>query len=255
MDLGLGDIGAIAVAIASVLLLLPLIVGGVFVILIVANRADPDPSGRRPAVVYSYAVSFITLFIAVFASVIVVARLASLIGTHHAGSDISSAGFSSSSSGFSGLSSLDFSTGPQHLYGDGVARGVVVGLLLLVVAAAMYVAHVRVADRATEGLSAGEPAGRVRASYAAAVAFVSVMIIVVSAVGATYQVFRVIAPGVFNPGGAGSHVTPLGVLIPLLYLAYVGVRLLRAHAGQLPAELRPNLGGLRRPAPEVATPE
>src|SRR5580698_6269867 len=107
MDLGLGDIGVIALAIVSVVLLLPVIVGGVFVILIVSNRADPDPSGRRPAVVYSYAVSFLTLFITLFASVVIVARLASLIGSHHAGPSISDLG-----SSFLGSSSTAIVIGP-----------------------------------------------------------------------------------------------------------------------------------------------
>lgn len=248
MDLGFGDVGLIAFAIIGVVLLLPLVVGGVFVILIVSNRADPDPTGRRPAIVYGYAVSFITLFVSVFASEVIVMRLCSLIGSHSSGIS----GFEDSNA-YPGTF-VAVHAGPSHAYGDAVARGVVIGALLLLVAYAMYVAHVRVADRATGGLAPADPAGRVRASYLAAVSFVSVMIVVVSAVAAAYQVFRIVAPGVFNPGGHGSHVRPFGILIPLLYLAFVGYQLLRRHVGQLPPELRPRLGSaIHRASPSEPT--
>lgn len=255
MDLGLGDIGLIALAVVGALLALPLIVGAIFVIIVVSNRADPDPSGRRPAVVYSYAVAFITLFVSVLASEIVVLQLCSLIGSHHtapASSDFGSSDFGSSGDLLGLPSTMMVPAGPKHDFGNGVARGVVMAGLLLLVAYAMYAAHVRVADRATAGLSAVEPAGRVRASYLAAVSFVSVMIIVISLVGGTYQIFRVIAPGVFNSGGHGSHLTPLRTLIPLAYLAYLGYRLLRRHVGQLPPEFRPNFGSWTSPTTPAA---
>ena len=43
----------------SVVVVLALV--GLLVIIIIANRADPDPSGRRPQSVYFFAVSFVTL--------------------------------------------------------------------------------------------------------------------------------------------------------------------------------------------------
>src|SRR5437763_8654514 len=72
-------IGLVVVAI----LLIPLLVGGVFVIVVVANRADPDATGRRPAVVYAFATAFLTLFLTLFATTGIISSLASLIGAHH----------------------------------------------------------------------------------------------------------------------------------------------------------------------------
>src|SRR3954465_11176033 len=112
MGLGLaGIIGVVALAIIA----LPLLAGAVLVILIVANRADPDPTGRRPAVVYSFAVSFIAMFVTLFSTFVIVAQLWSLIGSHH------------TSTGSDQLDSLlsQSSSAPvaKHPYGDSVARG------------------------------------------------------------------------------------------------------------------------------------
>src|SRR5437763_14643459 len=72
---------AIGLAIAAILLL-PLLVGGVFVVVVVANRADPDPTGRRPALVYSLGTAFLTLFATLFATTAFVASLCRLFGSH-----------------------------------------------------------------------------------------------------------------------------------------------------------------------------
>jgi hypothetical protein len=238
------DLGGVITAAVVALLAIPLLVGAVFVILIVANRADPDPSGRRPAVVYNYATSFITLFVTLFATFVIVARLASLIGPHHTSQlDVSSVVFSSSAA--SGI-------GPQHPVGDAVARGVVIGVLLAIVAGFVYWRQVGAANRATAGLSLSDPAGRVRSSYLAAVSFVCVAIAVIAVVVAAYQVFRIIAPGVFNASGSGSRLVALRVMLPLDYLAVASLGLLRMHAGQLPPESRPSLG--RPPSRSTASP-
>jgi hypothetical protein len=175
--------------------------------------------------------------------------LANLIGSHHSARTVLPNISNGNGNNFFINPSILRPAGPPHLVGDSVARGAVIAGLAVLVAYLMYAAHVRVADRATAGLSAVEPAGRVRASYLSAVSFVAVLIIVVSLVGATYQVFRIIAPGVFSSSGHGSHVTPLRVLIPLAFLAYLGYRLLLRHAGQLPPEYRPAFSVPGRPGP------
>jgi hypothetical protein len=228
------DIGTIIGFAAAALLLLPVLVGGVFVILIVANRADPDPTGRRPVVV-----SFITLFVTLFASVVFVSRLTSLIGSHPTASLSSDA----SSTDFFGTGTATIAHGPQHPFGDSVARGVVFGLLLAIVAGFVHLLHVRAGQRATHDVAANQPAGRVRASYLAAVSFVCVVVAVISAVAAAYQVFRIIAPGVFNSSGSGSSTAALRTMLPLLYLTLATLELLRRHVQQLPPESRPSFGG------------
>lgn len=231
----ISGLGGILAIISLVLVSLPLIIGGVFVILVVSNRADPDPTGRRPAVVYSYALSFIALFVTLFATFDVVVNLVTLIGSHRTATD----------GGFSGIGSLSGSittSGSQHPIGDAAARGIVIGLLLALVAGAAYLIHVRTADRATDGLAPVDPPGRVRSSYIAAVSFVCVLIVVIALVIASYQIFRIIAPGVFNPGGDGSRVAAFRTMLPLVYLALASGWLLRRHLRQVPPESRPMFG-------------
>ena len=55
---------------------------GLVMIVIVANRSDPDPTGRRPQSVYLFAVSFVTLVSSVIGSTIVVSALVQLSGPH-----------------------------------------------------------------------------------------------------------------------------------------------------------------------------
>lgn len=230
MGLGLaGVIGIVALAIV----VLPVLAGAVLVILVVSNRADPDPTGRRPAVVYSFAISFITLFVTLFSTFVIVAQLWSLIGSHHTtptSEDINSL--------FSDSGTV---RGPiaKHPYGDSVARAVVFGALLAIVAGYVYLKHVRAGERATAGVRLADPAGRVRSSYVAAVSFVCVVIATISTVAAAYQIFRIAAPGVFNAGGSGSRVAALRVLLPLVYLAVASLALLHRHVQQLPPGARP----------------
>jgi hypothetical protein len=229
MGLGLaGIIGVIALAIV----VLPLLAGVLLVILIVSNRADPDPTGRRPAVVYSFAVSFITLFVTLFSTFVIVAELWSLIGTHHT---------SPSTDDVNDLFSDGTIHAPvaQHPYGDSVARAVVLALLLAIVAGFVYLKHVRAGERGTAGVRLADPAGRVRSSYVAAVSFVCVVIATISTVVAAYQIFRIFAPGVFNADGTGGRVAALRVLLPLVYLAVASLYLLRRHVQQLPPGARP----------------
>ena len=230
MDVGLGGIiGLVALAVIG----LPVITGAVLVVLVVANRADPDPTGRRPAVVYAFAVSFITLFLTLFATFIIVARLWSLIGTHHAASTTSGInGFFQDGGAFA-------APVVKHPYGDSVARAAVFALLLALVAGFVYRHHVRAGERATAGVRLADPAGRVRSSYVAAVSFVCVVIASTATVAATYQIFRIAAPGVFNTGGSGSRVPALRLLVPLVYLAAASLYLLHRHREQLPPGARP----------------
>ena len=67
---GLLPLAGALIEVLAVLVVLALV--GVFVIIVVANRADPDPSGRRPQSVYCFAVSFITLSTSIIGSAVVV---------------------------------------------------------------------------------------------------------------------------------------------------------------------------------------
>jgi hypothetical protein len=244
MDIN-GLFGIIGI-VAGIVLLLPLVVGAIFVIVVVSNRAEPDPTGRRPAVVYSFAVSFITLFVTLFSSFVVVSELCSLIGTRQSGSgSVDISGFDPSNPG--GI--VIHAGGIEHAVGDAVARGVVVASLLAIVAGVMYLIHLRAGERGTAGVAFADPAGRVRSSYVAAVSFVCVMIIVISVVIGVYQVFRLAGPGVFNSGGHGDRTDAVRTLLPLIYLAAATFYLLRRHSQQLPPSARPSFLVPRSPSP------
>ena len=78
--LGISAFAGIFLDILAVMIVFSLI--GVFVIVVVANRADPDPRGRRPQSVYYFVVSFVTLAIAVIGSAVVVTGVDVLVGNH-----------------------------------------------------------------------------------------------------------------------------------------------------------------------------
>jgi len=185
-----------------------------------------------------------------------VSELCSLIGTRHSGvsSSISENDFGSSSDG-SGIIVHLGRGGVQHPIGDAVARGVVVAALLAIVAGAMYLVHLRAAERGTAGIAYGDPAGRVRSSYVAAVSFVCVVILVISLVIGIYQVFRIAGPGVFNSGGNGNRTDAVRTLLPLIYLAGASFYLLRRHSDQLPPAARPSFLWPTAPAPSFTDTE
>jgi len=189
---------------------------GIFVVIVVANRAEPDPTGRRPLAVYFFGVSFFMVFAALFGSFGIVLSLVQLIGSH--------------SGGHGSFNSI-------HPVGDAVARVVIVSGIITVVAVVVLVVHLRrgleVSGRADPRMG---PLGRVAQSYVAAVCFVALIITVVSIVIALYQTVRIIAPGVFQV--TGSRVGTLRPMLAAAYLALAALVLLMVHMRFVPAEVR-----------------
>lgn len=225
--MALSGLGFAIAAVVAVVVLIPLLIGGVFVIVTVANRADPDPTGRRPAVVYGFAIAFVTLFVTLFATAGFVASLCNLIGSHGR---------------TRGAPLFGIVTGggaTQHPVGDAVARGCVLSVLVAAVAGVVYYLHATAAARASADAVAGDPNARVRASYVSAVSFVAVGIVVVSLIVVLYDVFRLIAPGVFAPDLAGDRVVVLRSFLPALYLTVVTTALLLMHLRHAPEPFRP----------------
>ncbi len=66
---------AVAVALFSIVILVPLIV-------IVSNRAEPDPRGLRPRSVYLFGMSFVTLQLTYAGLVLIATSLIALIAPH-----------------------------------------------------------------------------------------------------------------------------------------------------------------------------
>ena len=66
-------------------LLIGAVIVGIFIIIVVANRAEPDETGNRPQSVYYFAVSFVALVTTILGSVVVVFSVVELIGRHSPG--------------------------------------------------------------------------------------------------------------------------------------------------------------------------
>jgi hypothetical protein len=189
----------------AVLVVLGLV--GVFVIIVVANRADPDPTGRRPQSVYFFAVSFVSITTAIIGSAVVVGALIQLVGSHS--------------------SSI---TNP-------VARAVVAGGLITLVSLVLLVSHLQrgLSLTRTSGESPN-PSRRVGQSYVAIAAFVAIVSILATAVLSVYLLFAIAGPGVF--GSFGGRGTAGRILVETVYLGLVAVLVLLTHRNLVPPGIR-----------------
>ncbi len=186
------------------------------VIVVVANRADPDPSGNRPRSVYFFGVSFVTLILAVIASVAMVIGLALLIGHH--GNSIT----------------------------NDVARVEVAGGLLCLLSTMLLLRHLRMGLSLALGPDgASTPSKRVGQSYVGVVSFVMVLLLIPSSVLAVYVIFSLVAPGVF--GSFGGRADAARVLIVALYIAAVAVIILITHRNLVPPRLDARVGLWQQP--------
>jgi hypothetical protein len=183
----------------------------VFVVIVVANRADPDPTGERPLAAYLFAVSFFSIFVVLFGTFAMVLGLVQLIGSHP------------------GVASVS-----KHPVGDAVARIVVLGAIIVAVAVVLLQTHLRRALALPDvGRRQPGPIFRVAQSYAASVSVASVFICAVSLVVFVYEVLRILAPGVFEL--SGTRIAAARVVLAALYLAFASAALVAAHARLLPA--------------------
>jgi hypothetical protein len=199
---------AIALALFSGLIL-------VLVILIVANRAEPDPRGMRPQTVYLFGMSFVTLQLAFGGSVLVMTALFSLIAPHYS---------------------------PM---GNAVAREVVIGALFVVIAGSVWVLHLRRGiDTASGDSGTFQPNTRVMNSYAGVVGFIYLLQLILSFGIAVYLLLALIAPGVFGSLGSSRSGT-LSLLLDLVYIMVASAIVLTIHANLGPSVFPP------RSAPSV----
>ncbi|NNN09029.1 MAG: hypothetical protein HKL85_07545 [Acidimicrobiaceae bacterium] len=203
-----GILGSSVIFIVIMFLLLIASAGSImtYVIIVIANRADPDPSGKRPMAAYLFGGSFLSLWIAYMGSIIVVEALVNLMRSNAPSTDT-------------------------------VARMVVVGFLMVLVGGGAHVIHrqrgLALSDSETDPSS---PTKRVMRSYAAAVSFISVLIALISAMVLGYLIFQLVAPGVF--GASGSRVDTLSSIIVLVYIVGVTAFVFFTHQALAPAALR-----------------
>jgi hypothetical protein len=177
----------------------PLAFGGVFavlallsvgplvlIILVVANRAEPDRRGMRPFTVYLFAMAFFTLMLTYAGLTLIVTALLSFIGPHDAP------------------------------IGNSVAREVVIGALLLLIAGGLLRYHLAQGLTAARGDGQVDgPNARVLHSYIGVVSFVFVLTAMISLGVSIYLIFQLAGPGVF---GGGSRTATLNVLLDFVYV-------------------------------------
>jgi hypothetical protein len=198
---GLSSLLSVFVDVLAILIVLGIV--GVFVIVVVANRADPDPSGRRPQSVYFFAVSFVAIIVSTLASTVIVFSLTDLIG-HNSGS-----------------------------LTNATARAVVLGGLFMLAAGALLVTHLRrgvILTRADPDWAS--PSRRVGQSYVAAICFVAVLFLLLAGVFAVYLVFALAGPGVF--GSFGGSTPTVRYLIDAVYVGAVAGLILFTHRNLVP---------------------
>ena len=198
-----GIFAAIAVAFAffSVILLVPIII-------IVANRAEPDQRGLRPLSVYLFGMSFVSLQLTYAGSVLIVTSLFSVIAPH-----------------YSPLT-------------NSVAREVVIGALFVVLFGAALLLHLGRGIEAARGDgTVTGPNLRVMQSYAAVVAFIYFLQVLFSLGVAVYLVCALLAPGVFGSFGSNRNGT-LALLLDLVYVMLASAYIVMAHSSIGPSILR-----------------
>jgi hypothetical protein len=169
-------VGTYAYGLAAVLLLVALSsVGSIvtYIIIVVANRADPDPTGTRTSAVYHVGTAFLTLWLEVAGAITIFATLFGLLGSSPSG--------------------------------DPTVRGVTIGVLLLLVGG--FVSHTqrqKAVGLAQSDSDEASPSKRVVRSYGAVVSFISAIVMVVTALAMAWAVLGLIAPGVYDAASRAS---------------------------------------------------
>ncbi|HXW33014.1 MAG TPA: hypothetical protein VEJ87_00425 [Acidimicrobiales bacterium] len=215
---GVNVASLVGIFVDAIGLIIQLFLVGVVVIVVVSNRADPDPSGRRPQSIYFFAISFVTVLLSVIGSTSVVVALTQLIGTH------------------------------VTPIGNDVAKVAVLGGLLTVISLILLLTHLRrglglaLADQTPAG-----PSRRLGQTYVSAVTFLMVLLLLFAAVFAIYLVFALAGPGVF--GSFGGRDPALRYLIDAVFVAVVAFLVISTHRSLLPPGL-----SVFGPAPKAGPP-
>jgi hypothetical protein len=189
-------LGVAGIVVEVLALFLFMAIIGLVIIVVVANRADPDPSGRRPQSVYYFAVSFVTLVTSIVGSIVVFVSLIQLIGHHSSG------------------------------VGNATARSVVLGGLITIASVVLLRTHLR---RGVDlvGSEVTNPSRRVAQSYVSAVCFLSILILLVVTIFVAYLIFVLAGPGVF--GSLGGRTPAFRALLDALFVGAIAVFVLYTH--------------------------
>jgi hypothetical protein len=177
------SIGAIVGTYVSVLVLLIVLasVGSIvtYIIIVVANRAEADPTGNRTSAIYHVGTAFVALWLEIAGVITIFVTLFALIGAG---------------------STTNFSN-EVHPLGDSTIRGITIGLLLSIVGGYTALTHrAKAIDLASTDVLETSPSKRVVRSYAAVVSFISVIVVVITLLAFMWSVLGLIAPGVYETG-------------------------------------------------------
>ena len=177
------SLGAVVGTYVSVLVLLSVLAGVgsivTYIIIVVANRAEPDPTGNRTNAIYHVGTAFIALWLEIAGVITIFVTVFNLIGAGNTsyGSTI-------------------------HPLGDSTIRGITIGLLLSIIGGLTALTHrAKAIELATSDGTASSPSARVLRSYAAVVSFISVIVVVIVSLALIWAVLGLIAPGVYQTGG------------------------------------------------------
>jgi hypothetical protein len=169
-------------AISALLLLIVLASAGsivTYIIIVVANRAEPDPTGKRTSVIYHVGTAFLTLWIEIAGVITVFATLFGLIGA----------------------GGTSFGSSAVHPLLDSTVRGLTIGLILSIVGGLVTLTHRgKAVELAESDSSEASPAKRVVRSYAAVVTFISALVMVVTVLVGLWSLLGLIAPGIYETG-------------------------------------------------------
>jgi hypothetical protein len=169
-------------AISALLLLIVLASAGsivTYIIIVVANRAEPDPTGKRTSAIYHVGTAFLTLWIEIAGVITFFATLFGLIGA----------------------GGKTYGSSDVHPLLDATVRGLTIGLILSIVGGLVTLTHRgKAVELAESDSSEASPARRIVRSYAAVVTFISVLVMVVTVLVGLWSVLGLIAPGIYETG-------------------------------------------------------
>lgn len=217
-------------------LFVPVLLLGLIVLAIVgiaARGSDGDPGGERPRAMYLTAVSFVTLFLTLFAAFAIVSAVVDLAIGDDGGIAVDRVEVpfdDSDGDGFTGEAPDPIAPSGFGSSGDGDNeryRAIVLSGLVALASGALYAYHRQKLAAYARGLPGARGAGR-RAwdAYLHTVAFVAIFIALVSTVAAGYAIFQTIAPGV---AGVAEREDGVRSLIPAAVLAAASFALFLLH--------------------------
>jgi hypothetical protein len=217
---GEGSVFLLAFAIVLPLGLLALVV------LVLAGGRDIDTTGKRTVALYVCVVSFVALFTALIASTTVVDAL-----TEKIKDDDSSEEFEFDDETFDeeDFEEFDVDTGGEVSQNDRVLRGVAQGALVLLAAGAvLWFHHRRRREYTGERGFDGSAAWRADRAYIYVVCFTAILIFLFAAGFGSYNIFKLVGPGVFGSGDDSDvRKSALQELLTLAWLALAALGIFR----------------------------